>query len=157
MAKDVLAPSRAKVPNGEVADRLRAAVARLGRSLRLTHADGNLSPSQREVLFTITRRGPMRLSELAVTEGLNPTMVSRIVSHLESARLVTRSADGTDARVVHLESTDAGRALCQEMRNERTDALLFAIEQLSPQQRRDLTELLPTLESLVEALRSRES
>jgi DNA-binding MarR family transcriptional regulator len=84
-------------------------------------------------------------------------MVSRIVSHLESARLVARSADGTDARIVHLESTDAGRALCQEMRNERTDALLFAIEQLSPQQRRDLTELLPTLESLVDALRSRES
>ena len=121
----------------EVADRLRAAVARLSRSLRLTHADGNLSPSQREVLFTITRRGPLRLSELAASEGLNPTMVSRIVSHLENAQLVTRSPDGTDARVVHLESTNAGRALCQEMRNE-------------------LTDVLPTLEALVETLRSRE-
>ena len=140
----------------EVADRLRAAVARLSRSLRLTHADGNLSPSQREVLFTITRRGPLRLSELAASEGLNPTMVSRIVSHLESARLVTRSADGTDARVIHLESTDAGRALCQEMRNERTDALLFALEKLNARQRRELTDVLPTLEALVETLRSRE-
>ncbi len=140
----------------EVADRLRAAVARLSRSLRLTHADGNLSPSQREVLFTITRRGPLRLSELAASEGLNPTMVSRIVSHLENAQLVTRSADGTDARVVHLESTKAGRALCQEMRNERTDALLFALENLDARQRRELTDVLPTLEALVETLRSRE-
>ena len=140
----------------EVADRLRAAVARLSRSLRLTHADGNLSPSQREVLFTITRRGPLRLSELAASEGLNPTMVSRIVSHLENAQLVTRSPDGTDARVVHLESTNAGRALCQEMRNERTDALLFALEKLSARQRRELTDVLPTLEALVETLRSRE-
>jgi DNA-binding MarR family transcriptional regulator len=140
----------------EVADRLRAAVPRLSRSLRLTHADGNLSPSQREVLFTITRRGPLRLSELAASEGLNPTMVSRIVSHLENAQLVTRSPDGTDARVVHLESTNAGRALCQEMRNERTDALLFALEKLSARQRRELTDVLPTLEALVETLRSRE-
>jgi DNA-binding MarR family transcriptional regulator len=140
----------------EVADRLRAAVARLSRSLRLTHADGNLSPSQREVLFTITRRGPLRLSELAASEGLNPTMVSRIVSHLENAQLVTRSPDGTDARVVHLESTDAGRALCQEMRNERTDALLFALEKLSARQRRELTDVLPTLDALVETLRGRD-
>jgi DNA-binding MarR family transcriptional regulator len=150
-----LDPATART-NPEVADRLRAAVARLSRSLRLTHADGDLSPSQREVLFTITRRGPLRLSELAASEGLNPTMVSRIVSHLESARLVTRSADGTDARVIHLESTDAGRALCQEMRNERTDALLFALEKLNARQRRELTDVLPTLEALVETLRSRE-
>ena len=151
------APNPATIGAGaEVADRLRAAVARLSRSLRLTHADGNLSPSQREVLFTITRRGPLRLSELAASEGLNPTMVSRIVSHLENAQLVTRSPDGTDARVVHLESTNAGRALCQEMRNERTDALLFALEKLSARQRRELTDVLPTLEALVETLRSRE-
>ena len=151
------APDPATIGAGaEVADRLRAAVARLSRSLLLTHADGNLSPSQREVLFTITRRGPLRLSELAASEGLNPTMVSRIVSHLENAQLVTRSPDGTDARVVHLESTNAGRALCQEMRNERTDALLFALEKLSARQRRELTDVLPTLEALVETLRSRE-
>jgi len=57
---------------------------------------------------------------------------------------------------VHLESTNAGRALCQEMRNERTDALLFALEKLSARQRRELTDVLPTLEALVETLRSRE-
>jgi DNA-binding MarR family transcriptional regulator len=140
----------------DAAERLRTAVARLSRSLRLTHVDGNLSPSQREVLFTITRRGPMRLSELAATEGLNPTMLSRIVSHLEAARLVERSSDPSDARVVHLESTDAGRALVQEMRNERTDALLFALERLPKAQRAELMGALPALELLVETLRSGE-
>jgi DNA-binding MarR family transcriptional regulator len=140
----------------DAADRLRTAVARMNRSLRLTHVDGNLSPSQREVLFTITRRGPLRLSELAATEGLNPTMVSRIVSHLEAAKLVVRTSDGDDARVVHLEATAAGRALWEEMRNERTDALLFALERLTKDQRDDLIGALPALESLVETLRSGE-
>jgi len=139
--------------NVEAAERLRTAVARLSRSLRLTHVDGNLSPSQREVLFTIVRRGPMRLSELAATEGLNPTMVSRIVSHLETAELVTRSSDGADARVVHLAATKKGQALWQEMRNERTDALLFALEQLPKDQRNELINALPALEILVATLR----
>jgi DNA-binding MarR family transcriptional regulator len=154
--KDATKAQRASTANVEAADRLRAAVTRLSRTLRLTHVDGNLSPSQREVLFTITRRGPMRLSELAANEGLNPTMVSRIVSHLENAKLVTRSSDATDARVIHIEATDAGRALCQEMRNERTDALLSALEQLTAAQRADLANLLPTLEALVHTLRGRE-
>lgn len=98
----------------------------------------------------------MRLSELAASEGLNPTMLSRIVSHLEAARLVERSSDPSDARVVHLESTDAGRALVQEMRNERTDALLFALERLPKAQRAELMGALPALELLVETLRSGE-
>ncbi len=118
--------------------------------------DGNLSPSQREVLFAITRRGPVRLSEVAASEGINPTMLSRIVSHLESAHLVTRTFDATDARVVHLSSTDQGRALCKEIRNERTDALQSALGQLSGEQRRVLLHALPILESLVETMKSRD-
>ena len=95
----------------------------------------------------------MRLSELAASEGLNPTMVSRIVSHLEAADLVTRSSDATDARIVHLATTEKGRALRQEIRNERTDALLFALEQLPKEQRSELITALPALESLVATLR----
>jgi DNA-binding MarR family transcriptional regulator len=125
----------------------------MGRSLRLIHVDGNLSPSQREVLFTITRSGPMRLSEVAASEGINPTMLSRIVSHLESANLVTRTSDATDARIVHLSSTDHGRALCKGIRNERTDALQSALGHLSGEKRRVLLDALPVLESLVETLK----
>jgi DNA-binding MarR family transcriptional regulator len=139
----------------EAAERLRTIVGRLGRTLRLTHVDGNLAPSQREALSTIARQGPLRLSELATIEGLNPTMLSRIVSHLEDAKLVTRTADTADARVVHLAATEAGRALFEEMRNERTDALSFALGTLTAEERRVVVEALPVLESLVETLRNR--
>ncbi|MCU1362758.1 MAG: MarR family transcriptional regulator [Acidimicrobiaceae bacterium] len=142
-----------KATTDEAAERLRTVFSRLSRSLRLTHADDNLSPSQREVLRTINRRGPLRLSELAATEGLNPTMVSRIVSNLETRDLVTRSTDGTDARIVHLAVTEKGRALWQEMKHERTDALLFALGQLPKDQRNELIKALPALEGLVAALR----
>jgi DNA-binding MarR family transcriptional regulator len=139
----------------EAAERLRRAVGRLGRALRLSNANRSLSPSQREVLSTIARQGPVRLSEVAAEEGLNPTMLSRIVTKLETAKLVTRTSDEIDARVVHLATTEAGQALWQEMRNERTDALLFALDKLSADERRVVLDALPVIESLEESLRNR--
>ncbi len=82
-------------------------------------------------------------------------MLSRIVGNLESAKLVTRTSDVADARVVHLSPTASGQNLFEEMRNERTDALLYALEQLSTDQRRVIVEVLPALETLVETLRAR--
>ena len=114
-----------------------------------------MAPSQREVLSTIARIGPLRLSELAAEEGLNPTMLSRIATKLEAAKLVTRTPDAADARIVHLAATEAGRALWEQMRNERTEALLFALEKLSADQRRVILDALPVMESLEESLRNR--
>ena len=48
-----------------------------------------------------------------------------------------------------------GRALHEEMRNERTDALFYALGQLSVDQRKLILEALPALEMLVESLRNR--
>lgn len=147
--------SLSPAPGGDVADRLRTAVGRLGRSLRLTHVDSDLTPSQREVLSAITRGGSLRLSELAASEGINPTMLSRIVAKLESAGLATRSCDAGDARVVHVAPTDRGRALHEEMRHERTDALRRALEGLTSADRRALEDAMPALEAIVDALKGR--
>jgi hypothetical protein len=41
------------------------------------------------------------------------------------------------------------------MRNERTDALLFALDQLSADQRRVVLDAVPVIEKLEETLRNR--
>lgn len=137
----------------EVAGRLRTALGRLNRYLRLTHPDTNLSPSQREVLTAVARAGEIGSGDLAASEGLNPTMVSRILAQLESAGLVARTSGEADARVVRVSPTPRGRRLVQTMRDERTDALARALEDLTPAQRRRLVDALPALEAVVEALR----
>jgi len=137
----------------DLAVRIRTAVGRLGRGLRLTHADKNLSPSQRDVLGTIARRGSIGLSELATLEGLNPTMLSRIVGKLELAGLVVRTQDPRDARAAQVTATDAGHEAHEQIRAERTDALLLALGQLSEDERDSLGAALGALESLAEALR----
>ncbi len=137
----------------QVADRLRTALGRLNRYLRLTHPDTDLSPSQREVLAAVARTGEIGSGDLAASEGLNPTMVSRIVAKLEADGLVERAAGADDARVVRVSPTARGRRLVQTMRDERTDALARAFETLSATQQRRLIEALPALEAVVETLR----
>ena len=78
----------------DTAARLRASVMRLHRRLRPTAAGASagLTPTRLSVLYTVVRLGPIRLSELAAEEGINPTMLSRVIGDLADAGLVTASA-----------------------------------------------------------------
>jgi DNA-binding MarR family transcriptional regulator len=140
----------------QLAEHLRVALGRLNRSLRFTRAQMELSSSQREVLMAIARAGTLRLSELARDEGLNPTMLSRIVAKLEAAGMVTRTCDPKDARVIHLTATPQGVALRETIRSERTDALLFALSRLSKEEKNALSAATPALEAVVATLRERD-
>jgi DNA-binding MarR family transcriptional regulator len=112
-----------------------------------------MSPSQLEVFAAIVRNGPLRLSDLAANEGINTTMLSRVVAKLEERGLITRSLDSRDGRVVHLGASAQGVALHQTMRLERTLALGEAVAHLTANQQRAIVIALPALEELVELLR----
>jgi DNA-binding MarR family transcriptional regulator len=139
----------------EIASRTRAVIGRLGRGLRQTRAGTELSPSQYDVLATVSNREHVRLSDLAANEGLNPTLLSRIVGKLEDSGLVTREQDTDDRRVAHVSITPEGRALHQRIRSERTDVLALALERLEPHELELLVGALPVLESLAVTVRER--
>jgi DNA-binding MarR family transcriptional regulator len=137
---------------GEQSARLRGAIARLSRRLRPTAAGAGLTPSQISVLFTIARMGPLRLSELAEIESLNPTMLSRITGQLADSELIRRSADPGDRRAAFVEATASGRRLRKRIHRERTQALSAHVEQLDAEQRKALWAALPVLEELAQRL-----
>ncbi len=137
----------------DVAVRLRMAVARLFRRIERTRAGAALTPSETTVLSAVVRQGPLRLSDLARAEGMNPTMLSRIIRDLEEAGLVLRRADLVDRRAALAEATPAGRRLHDRIRSERSDALSAAIELLSPDENLALGAGLPVLEALAERLK----
>jgi DNA-binding MarR family transcriptional regulator len=132
--------------------RLRAVIGRLSRRLRPTVAGSALTPSQISVLFTVVRLGPLRLSEVAEIEGLNPTMLSRITAQLCDAELIRRTADPDDRRAAFVESTPAGRRIRKRIHRERTQALSAHVESLDAQQREALWNALPVLEELAQRL-----
>lgn len=145
----------APVEEGELPGRLRIAVARLSRGLKPTTAAGALTTSEVEVLATTSRMGPVKLSELAVVVGLNPTMLSRIIAKLEDQRLLKRLGDESDRRVCRVQVTAAGARLHARVRSERNDVLSRQLQRLSAEERAALLEALPALELLAERLLER--
>jgi DNA-binding MarR family transcriptional regulator len=141
----------------DTAARLRVAIGRLSRRLRTTAAGAaaGLTPTRISVLLTVVRDGPMRLSALAQSESLNPTMLSRIIADLVDAGLLERTSDHGDRRAAWVQATDDGQSLAHRMRQERTDALNLAMEGLPAADRRLLEKALPALEDLAEQLKDR--
>lgn len=138
----------------DAAPQLRAVIGRLARRLRPTEAaiSAGLTPTRITVLQAVTRHGPMRLSELAACEGINPTMLSRVTADLVDAGLLRRASDEGDRRAAWVKATAAGKRLSERMRRERTDAVSLALEALSDHERELIERALPALEQLAEQL-----
>jgi DNA-binding MarR family transcriptional regulator len=138
----------------ESATRLRMVIGRLSRLLRATPSGvaAGLSPTRISLMLAIDRRGPIRLSALGESESLNPTMLSRSVSQLVDAGLVMRTSDDGDRRAAWVRATDAGHAVAERMRRERTDAINTALGGLDQAQRRIVEQAIPALEILAERL-----
>ncbi|HXY45841.1 MAG TPA: MarR family transcriptional regulator [Acidimicrobiales bacterium] len=135
--------------------RLRIAVARLSKRLRPTAAAGSLTTTEVDVLQTVARLGPVKLSLLAGQAGLNPTMLSRVVAKLEELGLLRRLPDARDGRVCRVEVTEAGTALHDRVRSERTDVLSSELDRLPAADRAAVLAALPALEQLAERLLER--
>jgi DNA-binding MarR family transcriptional regulator len=143
--------------DSDTAARLRAVIGRLSRRLRPTAAGqaAGLTPTRVSVLMDVVRRGPVRLAEVAEAEGINPTMLSRVVADLVDGGLLERSSDAGDRRAAWLKATAAGRRLAARTRRERTDALNVALAELSEDERRRIVDALDALEELADALKRR--
>jgi DNA-binding MarR family transcriptional regulator len=149
-------PSSAANVDIETAARLRAAIGRLSRRLRPTAAGtaAGLTPTRVTVLLDVVRQGRARLADVASAEGINPTMLSRVVADLAEAGLIERANDELDRRTVWVKATPAGRRLAERMRRERTDAVNIALEGLTEAERQMVQRALPALEALAEQLGS---
>jgi DNA-binding MarR family transcriptional regulator len=140
----------------ETGARLRAVVGKLSRRLNALARGSGLTPSQLSALGVIARQGPMRLSDLAEVESMNPTMLSRVVAALDDAGLVRRRTDPVDRRAGLLEVTAAGRRTHDRLRAERGRALSGGLASLDPQAAAAVEAALPALEALVDAMGRRD-
>lgn len=135
-------------PDAERAERLRNAILFTARWLRTASASEDLSPAQSSVLATLVRRGPTRPRDLAAAEALNPTMLSRVAAHLETAGLVGRDPDPDDGRACFIHATDAGTALIERLRARRTELIGQRLAELSDEHLAAIMAALPALEAL---------
>ncbi|HLT97383.1 MAG TPA: MarR family transcriptional regulator [Acidimicrobiia bacterium] len=134
-----------------LADRLRLAIGRLARRLR-QHSVGGLTPSQRSVLATLDRHGPMTMSRLAEIETISAPSVTGIISRLAEKELVERRPNPEDGRSAIVALTAAGREMLEAGRRERTAYLLEHITRLSEEDRRIVAQAIEILDRLQEEI-----
>ncbi|MEV8373052.1 MarR family transcriptional regulator [Kribbella sp. NPDC056861] len=138
----------------ETLSKLRGVISKLARELNATATGEGLTPTQASVLGLIAFRGPLGLTELARLEGLNPTMLSRVVGKLTELGLIQRDPNPEDLRAIRVEATEAGRQLHERVKLLRTEAIGGCLDQLPEQSSRTIIEALPALEELAKAMRS---
>lgn len=135
----------------ELVARLRGVIGRLARQLNDTSTDEGLTPTQYSVLGLIRLHGPLGLTELTALEGLNPTMLSRVVRVLDDNGLIRRLPDPADMRAARVEITSDGSYVHELVRQRRTRLLSECLERLSPDTAATLLDMVPALEALAEA------
>jgi DNA-binding MarR family transcriptional regulator len=135
-------------------NRLRIALGRIARTVDRQITGDGLTRTQLSILGTLAREKSIGISELAEIEGLNPTMLSRIVGKLEATGLVQRTPSPDDRRSVVVEITPAGARTHAKLRRQRTALFAELLAELPDDEVAALMVALPALESLSERFKS---
>jgi DNA-binding MarR family transcriptional regulator len=133
--------------------RLRRVVLKLARQLNAASREEGLTPTQASVLGITTTRGPLSLAELTELEGINPTMLSRVIGKLDEFGLIKRLRDPDDFRAARVEVTPKGRGVYERITAQRSAVISESVTGLPAGQQAALIAALPALENLAEDLR----
>ena len=123
----------------------------LGRLVRRLRAEAMLPLNQTTVLARLERDGELSTSALAERERMRPQSMAQTVKDLETAGLVVRRGDPSDARRLLLSLTPAGRKALSADRSRREDWLSEAIDsQLSAREQATLARSVELLRRLAD-------
>jgi len=135
--------------------RLRAVIAQVDRLLAREVVGSRLTRTQVSVLFALVRQGSRRPGDLAEREGINPTLMSRVVGGLETAGLARRVPDPEDGRAVRVDATPEGVRLYEQLQRDRARLIADYVDGLSSEDGDRLLAALPVLEGLAVHLQDR--
>ncbi len=101
-------------------------------------------------MAVISKRGPLRLSDLAQLEGVSAPSMTRTVSELEARGYVVRAPDPDDGRAVLVAAADAGTAAVLDARSSRAQLVAELLAGLDETDAATIAAALPALERLAD-------
>jgi DNA-binding MarR family transcriptional regulator len=108
-----------------------------------------LNFSALSVLHSLSRGGPMRLTDLLATEQIKQPALTALVSKLEATGLVSRRPDPGDGRAALLSLTTAGEMVVQSRHADRVAKLAQLTDRLDDHDRTMLANAREVLSRLV--------
>src|ERR1700753_483080 len=133
--------------------RLRRVVLKLARQHNAASREAGLTTTQASVLGITPMRGPLSLAELTELEGINPTMLSRVIGKLDEYGLLKRLRGPDDFRAARAQGTPKGRGAYERITAQRSAVISESVSGLPSSQQAALFAALPALENLAEDLR----
>jgi DNA-binding MarR family transcriptional regulator len=109
-----------------------------------------LNFSTLSVLHTLSRNGPLRLTDLTATEQLKQPAITSLVARLERDGLVSRRRDPRDGRAVLLSLTREGRQIVRSRHADRMANLSRLVDRLDDQDREVLADAARVFARLIE-------
>ncbi|HET6252499.1 MAG TPA: MarR family transcriptional regulator [Puia sp.] len=136
----------------EVAAALRTVIHRLVKLLRRqTHAEGQLSLTERSVMGSLYQHGELAPSALAQLEKVTTQSMSQIINHLDLLELVDKAPSGEDKRMVLLSLTAKGKRYVEDNRQRKQEWLAQALHQkVSAAEKEVLMDALKILIKIIE-------
>lgn len=136
------------------AERLQHAMKRLRARLRAEsgqHATG-LTASQRAVLATVVREGPVTAARIAELEHVSPQSIAQCLAGLKTRGLVRSEADPRDGRKKLIRAETSASELIDSLMAGRSSFLARTIDQvIAADEREDLETAIDLLERLATA------
>jgi DNA-binding MarR family transcriptional regulator len=124
-----------------------------------TVVEGNLGPRQVQILYTLRHRllgsDQTTPSALANLFGIQPSVITRVLSRLEAAGYVTRTVDPHDARSLVIRITTAGTDISARIEDYYIDSMVESMAFADEAQLDCLREALPALARIALSLENR--
>lgn len=124
------------------------------RAMGAIDRKSGLTPARLSALSVLVFAGPCTLGRLAAVEDVAGPTMTRIVDGLEALGLAVRAPHPDSARAVRIEPTAAGTELMHQARAQRVEALVHALEGLTPTDRKRLVAAAPLFDQLAGAIRA---
>jgi DNA-binding MarR family transcriptional regulator len=154
MATMTAATSRSPQPPDAAAERLQLAMNRLRARLRSEsgqHTTG-LTASQRAILATVVRHGPVTAARIAELEHVSPQSIGQSLTELKARGLVRSDPDPADGRKKLISAEASASELISSLAAGRSSFLSRAIDQvITPGERQDLEKAIELMERLATA------
>jgi len=125
------------------------------RAVRAGDAGRKVTAKQLRILAQLDSADPMMVTELADFLGVTASTMSLNLTRLEEARLVRRSRDPADRRVMNVVLTDEGTRLRDRHASIDPARVALLLDRLHPVERRRTADALARLAEAADALGSR--
>ena len=135
----------------QVLDNLRRVVRVLYAHSHRLELLANLTSAQAWLMTTLSRKQPVKVSDLARDMHLSPSAVVRIVGRLEERGLVVRTRSSNEHAIAKVALTNVGMNLVGRFPDIPQELLLKGLSEIPPEQLRTVSEGLESLARILDA------